>query len=339
MKIDIKEYIDKVNDVIAIMKGLISIVKELWAILLVVFSLFLGLSNSDQIKQFLISHNILSINVVNFIASNSNGILSLFLLLLIIILVCAIRKVGKRAIKLKSTTYDLIYQLHNEFSHILRNGIYDLYLAKEKIEMFKQENNKNAIKELQSHAFDNIVNNLQSFVDLIADFLSSYRDDTISVCIKVINSGQENIKDDEKQAKTLVRSKNTKRNRKRSNENITVGKNSDFVHLCDSTNIWYKGIDLKTMYDKGTYANEIASNDWQMKYNSTIVVPIRYKNTTDDKIYFDVLGFLCIDSKKVVKEWDKCDPEPLELHYLAIFADSIYTYIKLFRRIFDNEEK
>ena len=111
-----------------------------------------------------------------------------------------------------------------------------------------------------------------------------------------------------------------------------MGKNSDFKHLCDGTNIWYHGVDLKSKYEKHEYENEADEKDWQQKYNSTIVVPIRYYNINENISVNDILGFLCIDSKKIIKNWD--DANSFELQYRAIFADSIYTYIKLFRRMF-----
>lgn len=75
------------------------------------------------------------------------------------------------------------------------------------------------------------------------------------------------------------------------------------------------------------YKNE--KSDWPEKYNSTIVVPIRYLNTNDGNLIHDILGFLCVDSKNSIKRWN--DNNSFELQYLAIFADSIYTYIKLFQ--------
>ena len=176
---------------------------------------------------------------------------------------------------------------------------------------------------------------MQAFVDLIAQCLSSYNKDTISVCIKVIEPGQENVDDLDKKAKTFVRSSNTSRERKRVDECITLGKNTDFKHLCDATNIWYHGVDLKKLFAEGKYNTEAKTEDWQKKYNSTIVVPIRYFDTNEGKgdSIHDILGFLCIDSNSVIEKWDS--DGAFELQYLAVFADLIYSYIKLFRRIFD----
>lgn len=325
--------IKKCKDILELFKGLLKIIIELIFVIAPIMSAFLALLNFDNIKTFLISHHVLSEDVANFIANNSNGFISILLTILIIILIISIRKTGKKEIKAGQITYNIIYKIHNDFIHKIRNGIYEMYLLNQKIIKYRKDNNHDAIQEVQLHAFDNLINNLQNYVDSIADYLSEYNNDTISVCIKTINSGQNDVSDLDKKAKTLVRSHNTDRERKRSNEDITIGKNTDFIHLCNGTNIWFHGVDLKTQYTNGKYINEAEAQDWQEKYNSTIVVPIRYYNANDGNPIHDILGFLCIDSKKIIPRWD--DVNSFELQYLAIYADTIYTYVKLFRRIFE----
>lgn len=332
MKINLKEKIDNVVDLLKSLQELITSAKKLWVLVAPGFGIIIALFRFDKFKNILIRYNILSESAINFISSNSNGLISILLVIVLIILVLTIRKAGEKELETNSNTYNIINKLHYEFAHRLRDGIYNLYVINKRISELREKNNADAILEVQARAYDNLILDLQAFVDLIADCLSSYNHDTISVCIKTINPGQENIANEEKKAKTLVRSKNTKRDRKRNNENITLGKNSDFKHLCDGTNIWYHGIDLKSKYEKHEYENEADEKDWQSKYNSTIVVPIRYYNIDENTSVNDILGFLCIDSKNIVKSWD--DIESFELQYLAIFADSIYTYIKLFRRLF-----
>lgn len=330
---DIKEKIGKFKDFIEAIIGLLKAIIELRLIIIPIIGTLIALFNFKKFKDFLTSHHILSENVINFIFDNSNGLISILLLVALLMLTMSIRKTGKKEIKAGQITYNVIKDLHNDFIHKIRNAIYELYLLSEKLMKYKIENNQDAIQEVQLHAFDNLLNNLQSFVDSLANFLSVYNKDTISVCIKIISSGQNNLKDLEKKAKTLVRSHNTDRERKRTNEDITIGKNTDFIHLCEGTNIWFHGVDLKTQYEKGNYENEAEAKDWQAKYNSTIVVPIRYYNANDGNPIHDILGFLCIDSKNIIQSWD--DVNSFELQYLAIYADTIYTYIKLFRRIFD----
>lgn len=329
----IKIELDKITDFLKSLKELINSAKELLLILFPFFGFIIALFNFDKFKNFLSKNNILSENLIDIISNNTNGIISMILVIALIVLIFAIKRTAKKEIQTSINTYSVINKLHNEFSHKLRDGIYNLYLKNERVIELKMSSNNDAIKEVQERAFDNLILDLQSFVDLIADYLSSYNMDVISVCIKIINPGQDNVEDKDKMAKTLVRSKNTKRERKRRNENIILGNNSDFKHLCDGTNIWYHGVDLKTMYDNGQYKNEAEAKDWQDKYNSTIVVPIRYYEVNDRVSINDILGFLCIDSKNIIKNWD--DINSFELQYLAIFADSIYTYIKLFKRLFE----
>ncbi len=332
MNFNFKEKIDNLSELLRSLKNLLGSAKELWIMVFPCLGGITALFNFDSFKSFLMENNILSESVINFISNNLNGIISILLIFILLILVLAVRKTGKKELETNNITYNIISKLHYEFAHKLRDGIYNLYLKYERINELKNKNNIEAIKEVQSRAYDNLISDLQDFVDLISDYLSSRNRDIISVCIKTINPGQDNISNLNKRAKTLVRSKNTKRDRKRTNENVTLGKNSDFKHLCDGTNIWYHGVDLKSKYEKHEYENEADEKDWQKKYNSTIVVPIRYYNVDENVSINDILGFLCIDSKEIVKSWD--DVNPFELQYLAIFADSIYTYIKLFRRLF-----
>ncbi len=328
---NIKDKIKIINEIIESIKIFFENLNGLYLLIIPLIGAVIGSFNFSKFKTFLINNHILSEKTIDFISENSNGIISISLIILSVILVCSIRKTGKKGIEANSIVYNIMYKLHNDLIHKIRNATYELYNAKEKLKAY--QNNQDAIQELQMHTFDNIINNLQDFTDTIADYLSKYNKDTISVCIKVIDSGQENIDNLNKTAKTLVRSKNTSRDRKRINEGITVGKNTDFKHLCDGTNIWYHGVDLKKLYEMGQYETEADVRDWQSKYNSTIVVPIRYYDTNNGTPIHDILGFLCIDSKNKIEHWD--DTHSLELQFLAIFADSIYNYIKLFRRIFN----
>lgn len=332
--INIKEKLDNITEGIDSFKKLLESIQSLWIFLLPIFGTVLAFFNSDKFKNFLLEHKILSQEVIDVISNNLNGIISGFLVIVILILAIVVYKTGKKKLETKNNINIMISKLHLEFAHKLRDGISSLYLLNERVATLKTQNNADAIKELRGRAYDKLTYDLQHFVDLMAEYLSDYNNDTISVCIKTINPGQDNIDNLEKKAKTLVRSRNTRRYRERIDEYITLGANTDFKHLCDGTNVWYHGVDLKTKYNNREYANEFDANDWQEKYNSTIVVPIRYfdSNNTNELIN-DILGFICIDSKNIRKEWDEVSPH--ELHYLAIFADSIYSYIKLFRRLFE----
>lgn len=324
-----KKIIEQITEFFDSILKLINSAKAIFLTLAPIASVLLALFNFDKFTNLLIKYHISSEDTINFISNNSNGFISILLVSLLIILVLAIRKTGKKELKTGDYTYNVIKRLHLDFAHKLRDGIYNLYLKNERVIELKQNNNTEAIKEVQGRAFDNLISDLQNFVNLIADCLSELNNDTISVCIKTINPGQANIDNLNKKAKTLVRSGNTKRGRDRPDEVVTLGRNTDFKHLCDGTNIWYHEVDLKSKFEKHEYENEADAEDWQNKYNSTIVVPIRYYNNTLN----DILGFICIDSKNTKEKWS--DENSFELQYLAIFADSIYTYIKLFRRLFD----
>ena len=317
---DLKDLAETIKSIIINIKNIETNKKiSIMLIIIGVFSIFVMFLKIDTFRQFIISNDILSEESVTVINDSINIIFSLLLFVLIIILIFIIKKVGDKKIEIGFDTYHTLHKLHNDLIHKVRNAIYDLYIAKERLEGYA--NNPQAIQELQLHFLDNLINNLQHFIDSMSD-LSNYNNDIISVCIKIIDSGQENVVNQDKTAKTLVRSKNTIRERKRTNETITIGKNTAFKCLCDGTNICFHASDLKKMYAEHNYETEIAEDDWQKKYNSTIVVPIRCYSSYNNITTNDILGFLCIDSKNTLQHWDNIDS--LEIQYLAIYADSMY---------------
>lgn len=335
-RIGTKDKIENFNHLTELIKQLIQNLMEIVSLFGVVVAAIGGLLNFEKLKSFVIQHKILSESVINSLSGNSNGILSILLIVLLIVLILTIRKAGKQQIAAGMDVQKFLYKLHNDLIHIVRNEICDLYVDRDKRQQYKD--NTQALEELQVHAFDKMKNNLQNFVDNVAEVLSKYNNgDVISVCIKIIESGQDDKDILERTARTLVRSKNTGRERGRSNEKVTVGLNTDFKHLCEGTNIWYHGVNLKKLYDEGKYKTEAEAKDWQSKYNSTMVVPIRYWDAKKEPNLNDILGFICIDSKNIIDHWDNEDA--LELQYLAIYADSLYSYIKLFRRIFNEDIK
>lgn len=115
-------------------------------------------------------------------------------------------------------------------------------------------------------------------------------------------------------------------------------KNTDFTNLCKGQIVFFGSSDLHKITDSGQYIND--SRNWEEnKYTSTLVTPIRYYNndiynSRTRNIKPDIIGFLCIDSKDEIKEWEYSDS--FELQLLAAFSDVLYVYIKEFYKCFEN---
>lgn len=65
---------------------------------------------------------------------------------------------------------------------------------------------------------------------------------------------------------------------------------------------------------------------WNRKYNTTIVMPMRYlKESNQDIAVYDIVGFLCVDAKKAGSFEN--DNLYFTLEYLKGIADIMYSYL------------
>lgn len=224
--------------------------------------------------------------------------------------------------------------IHINLIHEIRNNIVELKFTSEKAKKFIKDNNYEAISECYNSELRRLKDTLNNYVDSLANYLSSYRNSTISVCIKVLNSGNDLYSN---QLFTLSRSSNTKESRTNS-KNTTIQENTDFANLYKGETVFFGCSNLLKLKSSGQYIND--SPNWkQNKYISTLVTPIRYynknqKSTVNNTIKADIIGFLCIDSMDEIKEWENEDS--FELQIMAIYSDILYVYIKEFYACFPN---
>lgn len=275
--------------------------------------------SSDTLSKFINTKNVILIIL---------GVLLLFSLLKFIY--NAILSSANNQRKITSFTK----MIHLIFIHNTRSKIVELDELSDRLKLAVE--NEDNIDDIYNEELEKLKKNIQPCVDELGDFLSRYRDEKVSVCVKTFVNGSRYKKDYmEESLMTIARSKNTRKSRTSSHLSI-VGKNSDFIDLCYGKSMFFGKCGLKDKYDNGLYKND--SPEWWKKYNSTLVAPIRYFNKDGIKgninIDIDVIGFLCIDCKKDIKEWEFRDS--FELQLLAIIADSLYTYIRLFFNCFDN---
>ena len=133
---------------------------------------------------------------------------------------------------------------------------------------------------------------------------------------------------------SLVRSSNTKEERESVTPTI-IGQNTDFINLCRGQIIFFGSGNLLKLSESGQYINDSDNWDNGKTYLSTLVTPIRYYNNDErNNIKTDVIGFLCIDCKEEIYEWEKADS--FELQILGAFSDILYVYIKEFYSCFED---
>ena len=126
--------------------------------------------------------------------------------------------------------------------------------------------------------------------------------------------------------------------KKEHNQKIDVTKNSDFFDILNGNKDIFIGGDLKKDYRENKYHN--TSRDF--KYSSTVVVPIRaliYEVGADEdneKLYYDNIGFLCVDSRHAhlfsSKQAQMCiDLIQATAHFLYMFISQGNEYYELLK--------
>ncbi len=187
----------------------------------------------------------------------------------------------------------------------------------------KHEKNIDAISESYNFELKILQNNVKEYINELSTYLTNYRNSTISACIKIFKRRNRNRNEfQSEEIITLARSSNTEYERNNQKQTF-VGQNTDFTNLCNGQIIFFGSSNLNKINESGHYIND--SVNWESKkYTSTLVTPIRYYNDNygnqrNINIKSDIIGFLCIDSKDEIKEWESSDS--FELQMMAVFSD------------------
>ena len=268
--------------------------------------------------------------IVNWIFDKTNIILFLLQSVIIIAFIYKVWKIGKIDILKYDNFQDFVKQIHIKLIHDVRDNIKELDSNIKEL----NKNNEDITKIIKSKMFQDLSNNMQTYVDFLAEYLSKYCNTTISTCIKIVKF--ENCDSDNPEAITLTRSSNTRNMRLKNEESIFINQNDDFKYLYNGANTFYGKADLIKEHNNGNYHVQDSIEKWSNKYKSTLIAPIRYysKHSKHNNIdvEFDILGFLCIDANKVMEKWE--DIDSFELGMLAIFADTMYIYLKRYKEVY-----
>lgn len=311
-----------------------NVIKNLGIIFSAIASFISKVVSLNFIRTTLISDFPQLKNIIDNLISAHNFLIGTLIILLLYSFFRFIYNALMSSVKGRQAVSSFARMIHINFIHDIRSNIVELDTLSEKLNNIDLENAN--IDKIYNEELEKLRNNIQPYVDILAEYLSSYRNDTISVCVKIMKDGNRYNSDYlDKELITLARSKNTKTYRKTSRNSI-IRNNSDFIELSLGKSMFYGKCNLKKLYDDNIYLND--SPEWWKYYDCTLVAPIRYYNKDRIKgkvdIDLDIIGFLCIDCKNNIKEWESSTS--LELQLLAIVADSLYTYIRLFYNCFEN---
>ncbi len=267
---------------------------------------------------------------IEFIYENTNWSLFILLSILIVAFIYKIWKLGKMGVSQYEEQEAFLSQLHSRFIHDIRDNIKEL----ERDANILSLGNEDVMAIARENMFQTLSNNIQNYVDFIAEILSKYCKTTISVCVKIVKI--ENNDTNNPLAVTLARSSNTRKERLKEDETIGINQNDDFKYLYNGSNTFYGKADLVQEHKEGNYHVTDSIEVWSSKYKSTLVAPIRYysKHSKHNNVNldFDILGFLCIDANQIMKQWE--DINSYELKVLAIFADAMYIYLKKYKEAY-----
>lgn len=126
---------------------------------------------------------------------------------------------------------------------------------------------------------------------------------------------------------------------KEQSNTIKVIENTDFEYIFKINEIYEENRihyfyqkDLKK-YDKklrkesnGTKMYKNSDKHWRKRYNTTIVMPMRYlKSSNKDEALYDIVGFLCVDAKKSGSFENKNFYFTVE--FLKGVSDILYSYL------------
>ena len=248
----------------------------------------------------------------------------LILTLFLILLFFQLKKYQKLDImRLKAVSFNY---------HKLLHSSRDLYFN-----VLKQHKNNNQnIQDLGMY----YKNQLSKILNYLCDIMETYCGQEIFSCIKMIVPS--NINDIDKiELMTLCRSDNSDTMRGNyENKLIKLIDNTDFIDIIDTNsgsnlNYFYKTNLIQ--YDKDLrkegkiYKN--SNPNWQNDYIGTIVVPIQIEHKflydTLQENSYNVIGFLCIDSKSESAFLKR--QERYNVDIVKSFADIIYVLLSQYQ--------
>lgn len=317
------------------LQKIFDLIKKLWhkaTYIIILFYIYLTAMKIRTFRIFILK-KVNFDNVIIWIYKNSNWFYFGLWSALIILYLYRVWKLGKKMSYEYSRTQAILNKIHKNLIHNTRDCVKEL----DENSKYIDEDNEIMKQYIKEKMFQDLSNNFQGYVDFIAEHLTEYCNDIkISACVKIVKF--EDGDSSNPCAITLARSSNTKNKRMKEDETVYINQTSDFKYLYDGRNTFFANSDLVKAHTDGNYKTSDEVSVWSKKYKSTIIVPIRYyskhSSHNNTNLHLDILGFLCIDTIEEMKHWEK--DETYELNLLAIFADTLYTYLRKFKNIYND---
>lgn len=337
-KTSIKNFLIEFSDLIQSLLFLCSIVNAIMA------PVIENLDKSKLPECLVVYSNFFSISSFKYILNCA--VLTFFVVKLVIVL-------GYRNKKNNQKLIDFADRLHKDYIHDMRNHLHALEKTEKEILNIDIEDESKEYERLYNTEFRMLEIVSQKCVDQISDIINEYMGmpmdsaNGICTCIKMVSVFESDKDISQRSLITLARSKNTSNRRKQSITKNIIGENTDFLDLSKGYRNVFYGIDLKNKLKKGEYNNSTPN----FSYDSTIVVPIRFADSVSQvsilpsykkkrkveikiKRDVDIVGYLCIDTVKKLHEWKKYDEVAKVVKILAIYADTLYVYLRTFQQTF-----
>lgn len=214
--------------------------------------------------------------------------------------------VDREKLKLEMATYDL----HSGIVHMICDECAGIFEDKE---------------------INGFISTLKHLVKNSSELLSDICQKNVSVCVKGIIK----TKDDLLNCNTITLARfcpndsdlatRLKTDRERENNLPRINEDTDFEAIVAEKNDYFVCGDLHKL---NTYSN--SSNNFKLGlYKSAMTIPIRAvlpETSNDGKIYYDIIGFFCLDSDETSFEWEV--PRNSVLNIASTIADILYIYMK-----------
>ncbi|MCR5235244.1 MAG: hypothetical protein K6E53_15275 [Lachnospiraceae bacterium] len=270
-------------------------------------------------------------------------------IILFIFLVKLVYVFNRKRINEYSAIINLYDILHKDYFHNMRTSIVHIEQMEDIVKNALENECFEEYELLYTQGYSELMNVVQDCVNQVSDIMNDYMGmpeigkGTICACVKMVGIDESTKSIEGKSLVTVARSKNTPTKRKRKVKKDIIGKNTDFLNLSKGYRNYYAGTRLHELQKSGKYNNSTE----HFAYESTIVVPLRYQSiktnvkknrnrTIEIKVNndVDIVGYLCIDSTKVIDEWNNPDEIDQVVKILSVYADSLYIYLHSFRNVF-----
>lgn len=183
------------------------------------------------------------------------------------------------------------------------------------------------IEQTQSTAelYGIVAESSKGIVDLVESVLRKVTTKDVRACIKYFPKQYNDIK--EMQLITLCRSdESLNDSRTEHTDFIHVQENTDFESIMIGENHYFAFNDLMTFKKQTGKKYKNSSEDWTKRYNATIVHPIKRRTERRRrKDYFDILGFLCVDSLSL--EAFSGDTGPMCIKFTQSVSRLLYIFL------------